>query len=79
MVDCVSYSSYNGCTSSQYVTWVYQNFESKVAGYWTMTSHPDNSSKVFAVSSIGKYVPNNSVTARISVRPVINLLNSAIE
>ena len=70
------------CTSSQYATWVYQNFgngQNDVYGYWTMTPNSDDSSSVWRVNSSGK-VSSNIVREDLNgVRPVINLLKSAIE
>ena len=62
-------------------TWVYQNFgyqNKNVYSYWTMTSYSNNSSFVWYVSgsNILGYGP---VSNTYGIRPVINLLKSAIE
>ena len=79
---CASNGSSYTCTSSQYATWVYQNFgngQNDVYGYWTMTPNSDDSSSVWRVNSSGK-VSSNIVREDLNgVRPVINLLKSAIE
>ena len=68
--------------------WIYQNFGDRsknVNGYFTMTPLPDQSSRVWYVIDSGKLgrggVENNEYggLGRIGVRPVINLLKSAIE
>ena len=62
-------------------TWVYQNFgegQNNVSDYWTMTPLPDSSSGVWYVHNTG-YLGNNVVYYYYGVRPVINLLKSAIE
>ena len=71
----------SSCSSSPYASWVHQNFgdQSKnVYGYWTMTPYPNNSSFVWYVSgsNILGYGP---VSNTYGIRPVINLLKSAIE
>ena len=66
-------------------TWVYQNFggdqnDIQVNAYWTMTPHPTTPSGVWLVTSSGgvgySYVHNGNT---FGIRPVINLLKSAIE
>ena len=75
-------SSDYSCKSSQYATWVHQNFgdQSKnVYAYWTMTPHPDYSSYVWFVGSNGRVSDDDVNYLRSSgVRPVINLLKSNI-
>ena len=71
--------------------WVYQNFgerqydydyQTRLSGYWTMTQNSDNQHDVFIVESHQKvYYYGYIVLDEIGsgVRPVINLLKSAIE
>ena len=67
-------------------TWVYQNFgdqSNNVYTYWTMTSSPDSSFRLWCVILDGHGSSGNvigsSVYNNYGVRPVINLLKSAIE
>ena len=78
---CVS--SNQTCLSSQYASWLYQNVggENFAVGYWTMTPTPNSSSGVWGVTN-GANVYGYNVNYYDyfgSVRPVINLLKSAIE
>ena len=72
----------NDCTSSQYATWVYQNFGDPIkmaSTYYTMTPHPDYSSGVWGVNgagSLGNGYVNGGFGA--GIRPVINLLKANI-
>ena len=72
----------SSCSSSPYASWVHQNFgdQSKnVYAYWTMTPHPDYSSRVWCVDSYGQVYDLNvfNYDGR-GVRPVINLLKANI-
>ena len=78
---CASNGSSYTCTSSQYASWVYQNFgenKNNVYGYWSMTPHPDYSSNPRFVYSYG-LVSGCAVIHNIgAVRPVIHLLKANI-
>ena len=85
-LECVSESYGYYCTSSQYASWVYQNFEdgsNTVYSYWTMTPHTNpNSAYVWSVISSGEVdfgFVHSSYYGGFGVRPVINLLKSSIE
>ena len=69
----------DNCTSSQYATWLYQNCEGRILAYWTMTPDSDNSSSVWYVTSSGQIYHYFATYYHRGVRPVINLLKSAIE
>ena len=62
-------------------TWVYQNFgstQNNVYGYWTMTPASDSSSSVWIAG--GNALTYELVMSDMrGVRPVINLLKSAVE
>ena len=80
---CASTDSTYNCESSQYATWVHQNFgdQSKnVYAYWTMTPHPDYSYRVWNVN-YGGNLNDDYVNYGYAggVRPVINLLKSSID
>ena len=65
-------------------TWVYQNFgelsdySNRLYVYWTMTPHPNYSSRVWNVGSGGYLYDGTLDNYSGGVRPVINLLKSSI-
>ena len=62
--------------------WVYEplvNYQNNVSGYWTMTPNPTTSFYVFKVYSTSVAFNEYATTSEAAVRPVINLLKSAIE
>ena len=69
--------------NSNVPTWVNQNFgevsdnSNGAYGYWTMTSHPDYSSGVWFVGTVGD-LRSGIIYYSGGVRPVINLLKSSI-
>ena len=76
---CASNGSNYTCTSSQYASWVYQNFGEKqnnVYGYWTMTPDPDYSSAVWHVEHSGNLGSDHVYGYYRGIRPVINLLKA---
>ena len=63
-------------------TWVYQNYkknQSNVDGYWTMTPKENNSFCMCYVMGSSVYTSMSVYYDQLGVRPVINLLKSAIE
>ena len=77
------YYSYYAIDTQNTPTWVYQNFGTNVSGYWTMSPVVDNSAKVWSVRSDAKVgtAPVHYVGPSLGygVRPVINLLKSAVD
>ena len=77
----INQSWYDASTENS-LSWVYQNFgdqNKNVYGYWTMTSVPDYSSYSWYVRSDGHVELEGVNYMDNGVRPVINLLKSAIE
>ena len=75
-------ASWYDVSTEDSLSWVYQSFgdQSKnVLGYWTMTSHPNYSSVVWGVGSYGMINENGVNNYNSGVRPIINLLKSAIQ
>ena len=69
------------CFSSRYESWILNNYggnQNNVYGYWTMTPYSNNSSNVYKLDPHG-YINHNVAYYNTGVRPVINLLKSAIE
>ena len=69
------------CLSSRYESWILNNYggsQNNVYGYWTMTPYSNNSSNVYKLDPHG-YINHNVAYYNTGVRPVINLLKSAIE
>ena len=69
-------------------SWVYQGFGERendwsLQGYWTMSTYPDGGLGIWKVAWASQYgtriVESRIDTGYIGVRPVINLLKSAIE
>ena len=69
------------CLSSRYESWILNNYggnQNNVYGYWTMTPYSNNSSNVYKLDPHG-YINHNVAYYNTGVRPVVNLLKSAIE
>ena len=69
------------CFSSRYESWILNNYggnQNNVYGYWTMTPYSNNSSNVYKLDPHG-YINHNVAYYNTGVRPVINLLKSAVE
>lgn len=63
-------------------TWVYQNFgegQNNVYAYWTMSKYANTNDSVWYVSRYGNLNQIQPYGTSYAVRPVINLLKSAIE
>ena len=76
----INQSWYDASTENS-LSWVYQNFgdqNKNVYGYWTMTPVPDYSSYEWYVRSDGHVELEGVNYMDNGVRPVINLLKSAI-
>ena len=72
----------DSCSSSPHVSWISQNFgggQNHVSGYWTMSSNDLPSYGVWYIYLPGTILQSGVDYTLHGVRPVINLLKSAIE